>query len=299
MAVLETFLLYGSLAGFGWLVALTLYYALLRRRRAVVSMMASFGVAVVVTVWTAAVFLAVAGITHHVYGSPSMSWATLFNIVVAAYVVSVAELTVFFVVNQWSVRRLVGRYREKTDDDLTRALSERVDVESLAEGFDIGKVEVLVVDAAGANAHTMVLARPSLFSPKLGREVLVVKKPLVEMLEDDELEAVLAHEFAHIEEMDTRFRPYFEVLAYVYSFDPFVRRACRYVRQLQEYGADRRAVFETGNPEALARALVKVAEYEKKAGKMFEVKERAERLTEMAGARETETAETRSMTADG
>ncbi|MDZ7687197.1 MAG: M56 family metallopeptidase [Halobacteriales archaeon] len=277
--MVERLLFYGSVAGFGWLTALTLYYAVLKKRRAVVSMVASFGVAGVVTVWTAVVFLVVAGVVHYVYGSPSMTWGTLFNIVIAAYVVSVAELTLFFVFNQWIVRRLVRRYRALTDINLTRELADRLDINSLSERFDIGRIEVLVVDDLEANAHTMVLARPSLFSPNLGREVLVIKRPLVEMLDDDELEAVLAHEFAHIEELDTRFRPYFEVLARVYSFDPFARYVCRYVRRLQEYGADDRAVEVTGKSEALARALVKVAEHERDADRSrFEVKERAERL---------------------
>jgi Zn-dependent protease with chaperone function len=275
---MERFLLYGSFAGFGWLVLLTVYYAALRKRRAVFSMVASFGVAAVVTVWTAAVFLAFAGVSHLVYGVPKASVGTVVVVVVAAYVVSVGELTALFFINQWTVRRLVRRYRALTDRDLTESLKERVDVEALADEFDIGEIEVLVVDDAEANAHSMALARPSLFSPKLGKEVLVVKRPLVDVLGDDELEAVLAHEFAHIEELDARFRPYFEVLATVYFFDPVVGVTRRYMRRLQEYGADDRAAEVTGDPRALARALVKVSEHESDAGRRFEIKERAQRL---------------------
>lgn len=281
--MVERVLLYGSVAGFCWLVALTLYYAALRKRRAVFSMFASFVAAAVVTVWTAAVFLLVTGFASYLYGSPSMSWGTLVNIVVAAYVVSVAELTLFFLFNQWSVRRLVRRYRTLVDTDVTNGLKDRVDVGSISEEFDTGDVEVLVVDDLGANAHTMVLARPSLLSPKLGRDVLVVKRPLLNVLDDDELEAVLAHEFAHIEGLDTRFRPYFEILSRVYSFDPFLGATCRYIRRLQEHGADDRAVEVTDDPEALARALVKVAEHETEPNRArFEVKERAERLAVLA-----------------
>lgn len=275
---MERFLLYGSFAGFGWLVLLTVYYAALRKRRAVFSMVASFGVAAVVTVWTAAVFLAFAGVSHLVYGVPEASVGTVVVVVVAAYVVSVGELTALFFINQWTVRRLVRRYRALTDRDLTESLKERVDIEALADEFDIGEIEVLVVDDAEANAHSMALARPSLFSPKLGKEVLVVKRPLVDVLGDDELEAVLAHEFAHIEELDARFRPYFEVLATVYFFDPVVGVTRRYMRRLQEYGADDRAAEVTGDPRALARALVKVSEHESDAGRRFEIKERAQRL---------------------
>jgi Zn-dependent protease with chaperone function len=157
-----------------------------------------------------------------------------------------------------------------------------VDVDSLAEEFEIGDVEVLVVDDTEANAHTMAVARPSLFSPKLGSEVLVIKRPLVEELDDDELKTVLAHEFGHIEGLDARFRPYFEVLARVYRFDPVIRSLRSWVRRIQEYGADDRAVEVTGNPQALARALVKVTEHISVGdGRTFEVKERAERLAEM------------------
>ena len=283
---MERFLLYGSVAGFVWLLLLTVYYAVLRKRRAVFSMVASFGVAAVVTVWTAAVFLAVAGVSHLVYGIPAASLETVAAVVVAAYGVSVAELTVFFVINQWTVRRLVRRYRRLADRRLTRRLQERVDIDRLADEFEMGEIEVLVVDDTEANAHSMALARPSLFSPKLGSEVLVVKRPLVDLLEDDELEAVLAHEFAHIEELDARFRPYFEVLATVYFFDPVVGVTSRFMRRLQEYGADDRAVEVTGDPAALGRALVKVAEYEEDGGRRFEVKERAERLAGRATDRD-------------
>jgi|GEM_PF-2077121 Zn-dependent protease with chaperone function len=277
---MERILLYGSVAGFGWLTLLTLYYAVLRKRRAVFSMVASFGVAAVVTVWTAAVFLGVAGVSHAVYGFPEASFRTVAAVVVAAYAVSVAELTALFVINQWTVRRLVRRYRSLADGSLTAHLQNRVDIGSLADEFDIGEIEVLVVEDAEANAHSMALARPSLLSPKLGKEVLVIKRPLVDVLDDDELEAVLAHEFAHIEELDARFRPYFEVLALVYFFDPVVQVTRRFMRRLQEYGADDRAVEVTGNPKALGRALVKVAEYESDGGRRFEIKERAQRLAQ-------------------
>jgi Zn-dependent protease with chaperone function len=280
--MLKRFLLYGSVAGFGWLTLLTLYYAAIRKRRAVLSMFASFVIAAMVTVWTAAAFVAASGLTYYFFNYPEMSWDTIFTIVVAAYVVSVVELTVFFVVNQWSVRRLVGRYRTLADEELTNRLRNRVDVDSLAEEFEIGYVEVLVVDDTEANAHTMAVARPSLFSPKLGSEVLVIKRPLVEELDDDELKTVLAHEFGHIEGLDARFRPYFEVLARVYRFDPVIRSLRSWVRRIQEYGADDRAVEVTGNPQALARALVKVTEHISVGdGRTFEVKERAERLAEM------------------
>jgi len=275
---MERLLLYGSAAGFGWLLALTVYYAVLRKRRAVFSMVASFGVAAVVTVWTAVVLLVGAGVSNLVYGVPEASLGTVAVVFVAAYAVSVAELTVLFLANQWTVRRLVRRYRALADGEVTARLRERVDVDALADEFDTGKIEVLVVDDIEANAYSMTLARPSLFSPKLGKEVLVVKRPLVDVLEDDELEAVLAHEFAHIEELDARFRPYFEVLARAYFFDPVVGVTRRYMRRLQEYGADDRAAEVTGKPDALACALVKVAEYEEDAGRSFEVKERAERL---------------------
>jgi len=246
-------------------------------------MFASFAVAGVVTVWTAVALIAGAGFYHYLFGGLSMSWGIVFSIFVAAYVISVAELTLFFVFNQWSVRRVVRRYRGLVNEELTARLNETVDVSSMVEEFDIGQVEVLVVDDIEANAHTMALARPSLFSPKLGKDVLVVKRPLVETLNEDELRAAIAHELAHIEELDARFRPYFEVLARVYFFDPFIRAIRDRMRGLQEYGADGRAVEVTDDPAALARALVKVADHESDArGASFEVKERAERLSSLA-----------------
>jgi len=287
--MLENILVYGSVGGFGWLTLLTVYYGVLRKRRAVLSMFASFIVAGVVTVWTAAFLLVGAGAYHHFIGGLAMSWELVFYIFVAAYVISVAELTVFFLLNQWSVRRIVRRYRSLVNQELTDRLNETIDVPSMVQEFDIGQVEVLVIDDMEANAHTMALARPGLFSPKLGKDVLVVKRPLVETLERDELRGALAHELAHIEELDARFRPYFEVLARAYFFDPVIRAVCRHMRELQEYGADDRAVDVTGDPVALARALVKLADHELEVrGATFEVKQRAQRLSAIADDRITE-----------
>lgn len=269
-----------TLAGFVWFSLLTIYYAVLLKKRAVVSMLASFMVAGIVTLWTTALLLVGAWLLNYFVGSFSLSWDLLFAVVELAYVVSVFILTTLFLFNQWAVRRMITRYRSLSNREVTRRIREMVDVDSMVNQFDVGDLEIIVVDDIEADAHTLVVAKPSLFSPKLGKDIIVVKKPLMDILEPDELEAVLAHELAHIEALDARFRPYFEVLGSVYFFDPVVQVTKNVIRSLHEYGADDRAVEVTGRPEALARALVKVADYEYEVnGLCFDVKNRVERLT--------------------
>ncbi|MDY7081907.1 MAG: M48 family metalloprotease, partial [Halobacteria archaeon] len=258
-------------------------YAVLMRRRAVFSMVASSVVAGIVTLWTTAGLLSVAGVYNYITGELSLSWGFLLTVVGTAYVISVFFLTALFFFNQWVVRKVIDRYRSLSNDEITQLVDEMVDVDTIVDEFDVGDLEILVVDDIEADAHTMVIAKPNLFSPKWGNDIMVIKRPLIQILEPDELEAVLAHELAHIEALDARFRPYFEVLADIYFFDPVVQNIKNFMRNLQECGADDRAVEVTGNPEALARALVKVAEYDYELnGLGYNVKKRAERLAEMA-----------------
>lgn len=275
-------LLAASVAGFLWFAVLTVYYAALVKKRAVVSMLASFLVAAFVTLWTATAILAATGLYNVFVNEITLTWGLLLNVVEAAYVASVLLLTLLFLVNQWVVRRMVSRYRSLSNPDVTRRIHGMVDVEAMVEKFDVGELELIVVDDVEADAHTMVVAKPSLLSPKLGNDIIVVKKPLLDILEPDELEAVLAHELAHIEALDARFRPYFEVLASIYFFDPVVQAVKNAMRSLHEYGADRRAVEVTGQPDALSRALVKVADYEYEVnGLCWDVRSRVERLAGM------------------
>ncbi|MDY6776293.1 MAG: M48 family metalloprotease [Halobacteria archaeon] len=283
----QQLLLYLSLAGAGWFGLLTVYYAALSKRRAVVSMFASFGVAGIMTVWSTSGMLVVIGSLRLLTGFPSMSWGILVSVVELAHVISIALLSSLFVFNQWSVRKMFDRYEDLANTEVTRDLNEMVDVDILIDEFEVGSLRLLAVDDIEAGAHTMVIASPSLVSPALGEDVVVVKSPLVRMLEPEELETVLAHELAHIEELDGRFRPYFEILANILSFDPLVQRIKNSIRRRQEYGADERAVEVTGNPRCLARALVKVSEYESEMGGLgLDVKQRAERLVSMGKEQE-------------
>ncbi len=278
----EDVLLYLSVAGAGWFGILTVYYAALSKRRAVVSMFASFGVAGIMTLWlTSGMLVAISGFWLTT-GKPPLSWELLVSVVELAHILSVALLSALFVFNQWSMRRMFDRYDDLANAEVTRDLNQMVDVDSLIDEFEVGSLRLLAVDDIEAGAHTMVIASPSLVSPALGEDIVVVKSPLVRMLEPEELETVLAHELAHIEELDGRFRPYFEILGRLLFFDPLVQRVKYSIRRRQEYGADDRAVEVTGNPRCLARALVKASEYESEMGGLgLDVKQRAERLVSM------------------
>lgn len=283
MPTLDQILLYTAVGGFWWFAILTIYYSMLSKRRAVVSMLASFGVASIVALWTTTASLVGIGIVNYwMGGGLELSWSFLVSVVEAAYIIAFLILTWVFIFNQWGAMMMFRRYRMLANDEVTKEVNEMVDVNELLDKFEIDQLEILAVDDIEAGAHAMAVAKPSLLSPRWGKDIMVVKSPLVKILEPEELEAVIAHELAHVEGLDSRFRPYFETLSEVYFFDPHIQMIKNYVKKQQEYGADDRAVEVTGNPASLARALIKVAEYESDMrGLSFNVKERAERLAAM------------------
>lgn len=107
--------------------------------------------------------------------------------------------------------------------------------------------------------------------------IVVVSAGLIEALADDELEAVLAHEFAHVSNDDLRLTSWLLVPLHAVEFcyrvdggrdrgiDP-IGRTIRSVALVgvgifargRELAADRGAVAATGNPGALASALIRL-----------------------------------------
>lgn len=117
-----------------------------------------------------------------------------------------------------------------------------------------------------------------------------VTRPLLEMLREDELEAVIGHEIAHIKHRDMLIMTMLSVIPlicyYIYLSMIFSAYGSRergaaallvgfgalimyyvteliilYLSRIREYYADARSVELTGRPEAMATALYKLARY--------------------------------------
>jgi beta-lactamase regulating signal transducer with metallopeptidase domain len=78
-------------------------------------------------------------------------------------------------------------------------------------------------------------------------------------LGDAELDAVLAHELAHIERRDGLWFPAASAVASVFWLNPLNAWVCARFRESAECACDDRAVELTGKPLSLARALLHVA----------------------------------------
>ncbi|MHA1579057.1 MAG: M48 family metallopeptidase [Candidatus Freyarchaeota archaeon] len=104
---------------------------------------------------------------------------------------------------------------------------------------------------------------PVVFTVDEGKErpLIVVSRGLLEMLDDDELEACLGHELAHIANRDCFVRKAASFLRAVMFYNPFGYFIESEIYREREFLADRACASVTKKPEALASALIKIAEY--------------------------------------
>jgi Zn-dependent protease with chaperone function len=94
----------------------------------------------------------------------------------------------------------------------------------------------------------------------IGVAEICVPHSLLESLSDAEVDAVLAHELAHIERRDGLWFPAVAVAEAVLWLHPLNRWLAGRLRHCAELACDDRAVELVGQPHALARALARVAE---------------------------------------
>ncbi|MFP4635259.1 MAG: M48 family metalloprotease [Nitriliruptoraceae bacterium] len=96
----------------------------------------------------------------------------------------------------------------------------------------------------------------------VGRQhpVVVLDASLVDTLDREELEGVLAHELAHVRRRDTLVAQSLGLLRDLTFFVPGGGWAIRQLHRERELAADQRAVGATGRPGALASGLLKVLE---------------------------------------
>jgi len=93
----------------------------------------------------------------------------------------------------------------------------------------------------------------------VGRSEICVPDSGLSDLSDAELEAVFAHELAHLERGDGIWFPVVGLVEALLWVHPITRRVCAEVRQSAELACDARCVELTGKPRALALALTHIA----------------------------------------
>jgi beta-lactamase regulating signal transducer with metallopeptidase domain len=93
----------------------------------------------------------------------------------------------------------------------------------------------------------------------VGRNEICVPGTGLSALSDVGLEAVFAHELAHLERGDGIWFPIVGLVEALLWVHPITRRVCAEVRQSAELACDARCVELTGKPRALALALTHIA----------------------------------------
>jgi Zn-dependent protease with chaperone function len=89
------------------------------------------------------------------------------------------------------------------------------------------------------------------------RNVILLSDGLRDALGPSEVEAVVAHELGHLNELDGRYLTFFRTLSRLVRWDPILAYLADRLTEREEFRADLDAVELTGHPRALARALYK------------------------------------------
>lgn len=125
-------------------------------------------------------------------------------------------------------------------------------IEKLGSEMEIGVPEIGFLESSIPNAFVY---------KNRNKPVLVLTIPLIEILDDKELETVLAHELAHIKNKDMELRKYSLLLRFALFLNPLIHLIEPFISRSREYLADEIAARLTCAPKKLAFALLKIEAY--------------------------------------
>jgi len=214
-------------------------------------------------------YLAVAGVVLAAYGTGT-------SVLVLLTLGMVGYPFVLYKFGRWSAIRSVGA------EDMPEGVVQgyRFDeihrsTERLCDGMDIEKPRLMVAEMGVPNAFAV------------GRKadgIVVISREIIDLLDHDELEGVIAHELAHIKNRDTVVMVMGQSLAALVGWIVFFVIRSRgqqggflvawlgsmvaqmivtvflmAISRYREYVADEDAAQYTRNPEAMARALEKIS----------------------------------------
>jgi Zn-dependent protease with chaperone function len=97
---------------------------------------------------------------------------------------------------------------------------------------------------------------------------ILISEALIADLDEDETEAILAHEIAHLEAKDVRMVALAGTLRDVVAWNPIAHIAYRSFASQREYEADTRAASLVGNPLSVASGLIKMCDLIRVAGRI-------------------------------
>jgi Zn-dependent protease with chaperone function len=145
----------------------------------------------------------------------------------------------------WPLLAVSPRYAPSTAVDVSKL---EALVQSLAALAGVAPPQVVVMDAPGPMILCVGLRRPR----------LLVSAGLLELLDEGELRAAVAHELSHVHRHDVLASWLLLGLRVLQAFNPVAQVLGRSLAWETELRADADAVRWTGRPAALASALLKV-----------------------------------------
>lgn len=101
---------------------------------------------------------------------------------------------------------------------------------------------------------------PISFAVHTKKPTIVMSESLLSLLKPDEVEAVMAHELAHIKNSDTALKALVTAYKTALPFDPIIRLVEAAFHREREMVADETAAKVTKKPLSLASALLKIYE---------------------------------------
>ncbi|HKM75353.1 MAG TPA: M48 family metalloprotease [Candidatus Bathyarchaeia archaeon] len=150
-----------------------------------------------------------------------------------------------------ALRNLSPRFVLRKVEQLKPAPREFSDIfDSLAEKMGIESAEIQLSRGR----------MPLSFAVHVNRPTVVMSEKLLTLLNKDEIEAVMAHELAHIKNSDTSLKALVTAYKTVLPFDPLIRIVEAAFHREREMVADETAARVTLKPIALAMALIKIYE---------------------------------------
>ena len=180
-----------------------------------------------------------------VHGCQQLSWldASLSFFLLAAGCLTLAIGFVSVSQRVWLARRLLGKVIAPLDNERVRQL-----LEPLAKGFGMRSPRLMCCETDYPLACMVGIWRPQ----------IVLSSWVLENLDDGELEAVLAHEMAHLKHGDNLVGWMATWLKKGNFYLPLMTRAWAHIQQDREFASDGLAIQMTRKPMALASALLKV-----------------------------------------
>lgn len=128
---------------------------------------------------------------------------------------------------------------------------------------DIGETFALLRRKMGTPSAELRFSKtvtPISFALDSKKPLVVMSERLLSLLKEDELEAVMAHELAHIKNSDTSLKSLVSAYKTALPHDPVIRLVEAAFHREREMVADETAAISTGKPLPLASALLKIYE---------------------------------------